>query len=387
MLRTVTVLLLVFSFLFTPSQAFAQETPPTPPQYQRATIQRVVEEQRIPTDGGDRYIQTVEFQREGATETEVTTVGTEFQPLMSEQRLESGERVIVTDQSNSDGQKYTSIADVFRLPVLGWLFFGFILLVVIVARGQGLLSFVGMLLSLGILSLFIVPQILGGANPLLVGLVGSVGIACLTVYLSHGWSWHSHIALFSMSLTLLAVLALSVSAVSMARLMGLGSEEAYFLQFGSTAVVNLRGLLLTGMLLGALGILDDICIAQVSVVMQLKEVNDKLSFNELYARALSVGRDHVASLVNTLVLAYAGANLPLFLLFSINKDVPLWVTLNNEIIAEEIVRTLVGSIGLVLAVPIATLLAAAWVTRSSSSFPELARKSAPHKTSHPGHRH
>jgi uncharacterized membrane protein len=127
--------------------------------------------------------------------------------------------------------------------------------------------------------------------------------------------------------------------------------------------VNLQGLLLGGILLGALGILDDIAIAQVSVIFQLKEVNNKLSFKELYERGLKVGKDHVASLVNTLVLAYAGANLPLFLLFTINRDIPLWVTLNNEIIAEEVVRTLVGSMGLVLAVPITTLLAAVVVSR------------------------
>ena len=192
----------------------------------------------------------------------------------------------------------------------------------------------------------------------MVSLIGAAAIATITIYLSHGFNWHSHLALVSMLSTLLAVAGLSFIAVRFGQFAGLGSEEAYFLQFSETARINLQGLFLGGILLGALGILDDICIAQISTVFQLKSVSPKLSFDELYHRGLVVGKDHVASLVNTLVLAYAGANLPLFILFTLNRSVPFWVTLNNEIIAEEVIRTLVGSIGLVLAVPIATILAA-----------------------------
>jgi uncharacterized membrane protein len=213
-----------------------------------------------------------------------------------------------------------------------------------------------------VLSLYIVPSILSGGNPMIVSILGAGVIAVITIYLSHGFNAHSHIALASMMGSLVVVSLLSALAVQAAQMVGLGSEEAYFLQFGETANINLQGLLLGGIVLGTLGILDDICIAQISTVYQLKQANKDLGFHELYERGLKVGKDHVASLVNTLVLAYAGANLPLFLLFSINQSLPWWVTINNEVIAEEVLRTLVGSMGLVMAVPIATVLGAYVVT-------------------------
>jgi uncharacterized membrane protein len=152
-------------------------------------------------------------------------------------------------------------------------------------------------------------------------------------------------------------------AVKAAQLVGLGSEEAYFLQFTDTARINLQGLLLGGILLGALGVLDDITVSQVSIVYELFDAKKNISWLELYERGLAVGKDHVASLVNTLVLAYAGANLPLFLLLVLNTQTPTWVSLNSDILVEEIIRTIAGSIGLVLAVPLSTFLAAQIVTR------------------------
>ncbi|HYD35737.1 MAG TPA: YibE/F family protein [Vitreimonas sp.] len=326
--------------------------------YHRGTVTNIVEQNALPSDDQVFYTQVIEVKLEGKDTSVRIAVGSEFQPLNASQLLAPGAQIIVTQQSVDEGQTEYVVADVFRLPILAWLGMGFFLLVIVVARWQGLLSIIGMAISLAILSLFIVPQILSGVNPTLVSVIGAGAIATITIYLSHGFNWHSHLALVSMLSTLLSVAILSAVAVRFGQFAGLGSEEAYFLQFGDTAKINLQGLLLGGILLGTLGILDDICIAQISTVFQLKAVNSKLRFEELYARGLSVGKDHVASLVNTLVLAYAGANLPLFILFTINKDIPFWVTLNNEIIAEEVVRTLVGSIGLVLAVPIATGLAA-----------------------------
>lgn len=158
---------------------------------------------------------------------------------------------------------------------------------------------------------------------------------------------------------MIAVAALSHGAVISGRLTGLGSEEATFVQFLGSGTVNLRGLLLGGIMLGALGVLDDIAVSQVAVVFELAAAKPKIKFEELFRRAYTVGKTHVASLVNTLVLAYAGANLPLFLLFMTSQNTPAWVALNSQVIAEEVVRTLVGSIGLVLAVPLTTLLACA----------------------------
>lgn len=328
------------------------------PEYSRARVVEIMGERELESvDAATGFIQEVRLERVDTKEQVVLTVGSEFQPLTMTQRLSAGREVILAKQSLGDGSSQYVVADVYRLPILAWLLFGFLALVVIVASWQGLLSIAGMGVSLLVLSGYIVPQILAGGSPMVISLVGGTMIAALTVYLCHGWSRQSHVALGSIVATLIAVTALSYMSVRLAQLVGLGSEEAYFLQFGQTARVNLQGLLLGGIVLGALGILDDITVAQASTIKQLKAVNKKIGVKELYERGLAVGKDHVASLVNTLVLAYAGANLPLFLLFSVNKQIPFWVTLNNEIIAEEVVRTLVGSIGLVLAVPISTLLA------------------------------
>jgi uncharacterized membrane protein len=377
-------LVAIVSFVSIPTTSVsAQENSPAP--YERAKVTSILEEQKIPVGDDVFFTQKVELTlRESGKKVELH-VGSEFQPLNEQQILDVNTEVIVTQQTLSDGSTEYVIVDVYRLPILFWLLAGFFVLVIVVAQIQGLFSIVGMTLSLGIVSGFIVPQILAGQNPVLVALVGAVAIATLTIYLSHGFNAHSNLALLSMIMTLGLVALLSSMAVQAGQFAGLGSEEAYFLQFGETAKINLQGLLLGGILLGALGILDDICVAQISIVFQLKEVNEDLTFSDLYARGLRVGKDHVASLVNTLILAYTAANLPLFLLFTINQSIPLWVTLNNEIIAEEVVRTLVGSIGLVLAVPIATLLAA-YVASHFGLTKGLAVKHA-HSHHHHGHRH
>jgi uncharacterized membrane protein len=331
--------------------------------YFRGKIEKILEERKITPAGSETFFtQKVQVRRSDTNETFELEVGTDVQPLNANQRLKPNTQVILTQVSNPDGGLTYAIADVYRLPMLTWLFAGFLVLVLLVARLQGLASIVGMVISLGVLSLYIVPSILSGGNPMIVSILGAGVIAVITIYLSHGFNAHSHIALASMMGSLVVVSLLSALAVQAAQMVGLGSEEAYFLQFGETANINLQGLLLGGIVLGTLGILDDICIAQISTVYQLKQANKDLGFHELYERGLKVGKDHVASLVNTLVLAYAGANLPLFLLFSINQSLPWWVTINNEVIAEEVLRTLVGSMGLVMAVPIATVLGAYVVT-------------------------
>lgn len=343
------------------------------------TVTEVTDQTQIPTDDNAAlFTQRVKVRRQDNGQELSVALGSEFQPMTDTQLLKSGNTVILTSQTTIDGQEEVVIVEPYRLTLLFYLGLGFVVLVLVVAKWRGFLAMVGMMLSLGVLVYFIVPQILQGSDPVLISLVGSAVIGTLTMYLAHGWDKKSHIAVASILVTLLAVTALSFMAVRAAQLAGLGSEDAYYLQFGETANINLQGLLLGGIILGALGVLDDIIVSQVSVVEQLKALHTKITFEELYKRAMEVGKDHVASLVNTLVLAYAGANFPLFILFYINPNIPLWVTLNNQIVAEEIVRTLVGSIGLVLAVPLTTLLAAALITQPTGK---------PKKNLHLGHAH
>lgn len=351
-------------FLF-PNIALAQESVVNPPQLEYFTVpvQRVLEQRTV--DGG-YYLQTIEVQLPDISEAVELPVGSEFQALSEDQLLHQGQRIVVVQQVFDDGSIEYAVADIHRLGILQWLILGFFLLVLVVAGKRGFLSIIGMVASMVVVFTFLVPELLSGADPVVISLLAAVMVGASTLYLSHGFSRRSHIAFGSILLTLLMVLLLGQVAVQTAELAGLGSEEAYFLQFTPGISIKLQGLLLGGIIIGALGVLDDIIVSQVSVVTQLKAANEKLSKAELYWRGLEVGKDHVASLVNTLVLAYAGANLPLFLLFYTSEGVPWWVTVNNELIAEEVVRTVVGSIGLVLAVPITTVLAAVFLRKKDT---------------------
>lgn len=312
--------------------------------------------------------------------------GSEFQPISSEQLQKKGDNFVAVTQQDQAGELYTTFADSYRMPTIIWLSILFAIVVIGVGKKKGFLSIIGMIISLLVLMQFIVPQILSGANPIIISLFGSLVIGSATVYLSHGYNLKSHIALFSMMASLVAVSIISFLSVKSASLFGLGSEEAAFLQVGATSNINLQGLLLGGIMLGALGVLDDVTVSQVSVVFQLRATKQKISFSELYKRAITVGRDHVASLVNTLLLAYVGANMPLFLLFTLNESVPLWVTLNSEIIVEEIIRTLSGSMGLILAVPLTTFIATTFALKLKDSELLVLMKDTK-ADAHAGHSH
>jgi uncharacterized membrane protein len=183
------------------------------------------------------------------------------------------------------------------------------------------------------------------------------------MFLAHGFNKQTTLAFGSTLITLIGAAILSVIFVSLTRLTGAGTEEAFYLQFGSLEKLNLQGLLLGGIMIGVLGVLDDITTGQTAAVYEIHKADPKLKLADLYKRGINVGKEHIASLVNTLVLAYAGASLPLFLIFNLNDSIPLWVNLNSEFIIEEIIRTLVGSTALVLAVPISTFIAARSLTQ------------------------
>lgn len=349
------LLLGALALLAMPWRAQAQDI--QPPTYFTGKVAAVKELTTVSSED-ELYIQKVSVKRDDSGEEVEVTRGSDVQPLTKQQLLIPGTKVILAEQTIADGSKEIVITDVYRTNTIYWLLGLFILVVVIVGGMRGFASFIGMLISVAVLLWYIVPQILSGSNPMLVSLVGSFIIGAVTVYVAHGISKKSHVSLLSMMAVLMLVWGLSVLAVNAAHLTGLGSEEAYYLQFSNNANINLQGLLLGGIILGALGVLDDITISQASIVFELKEAKKEIDWHELYDRALNIGKDHVASLVNTLVLAYAGANLPLFLLLIINTQSPRWVTINSDIIVEEIIRTLAGSIGLVLAVPLSTFIAA-----------------------------
>jgi uncharacterized membrane protein len=211
---------------------------------------------------------------------------------------------------------------------------------------------------------YIIPHILGGEDPVKVSLIGSTVLLGVTLYLTYGWNLKTHASILSMLLTLAIAGGLSLLSVGITRLTGYGDESSMFLMQYSAVQIDPRGLLLGGMIIGTLGVLDDLVTSQSAAVVEIHDANPALGFRRVFEKAMRVGRDHVAATVNTLVLAYTGASLPLLLMFTLARGNYVYL-LNSEYIAEEVVRTLVGSLALVAAVPIATFIASALIVHQS----------------------
>lgn len=257
------------------------------------------------------------------------------------------------------------IVDKYRLDYIPYLLVGFAVLLLFVAGWKGIGSILGLTLSLVIIIFFIVPLILNGSSPLLVAILGSLAILLFSTYLAHGISKQTTIALASTFIALIIASILSFAGVAFTKLAGIGDDTAVsLLTASSTSNINLQGLLLAGIIIGTLGALNDITTTQSATIFELKETNKNLKFEDLVKKGSKVGKEHIVSLVNTLVLAYAGSSLAIFIYFVINPGKqPIWVVLNNEVIVDEVVRTIAGTCGLILAIPICTYIASWWVTK------------------------
>jgi uncharacterized membrane protein len=254
------------------------------------------------------------------------------------------------------GASEYSLSDFERRSPMLWLAIAFAVLVIAFGRLRGALSLIGLAASLAVVLVFIVPAILDGEAPLAVAIFGSLAVMLLTITLAHGLGAKSLAAILGTTASLLLVALLAHLFTDLTHLTGLASEEPALLQLGGVEV-SFEGLLLAGMVIGSLGVLDDVTVSQASTVIALRAANPSLGFGELYRRALDVGRDHVSATVNTLVLAYVGAALPVLLIFS-SGELGFVDAVNVELVAQEVVAALVGSIGLIAAVPITTALAA-----------------------------
>lgn len=277
--------------------------------------------------------------------------------LTSQERLfRVGDDVLLEHVRTFEGEDVFGLADYVRARPLLWLTLLFIVGTVLLSGWQGVRSLLGMGVSLAVIVGFIVPQILAGGNPVLIAILGSVVMMAAGLYLVYGWGDKTHVAVAGLFLSLIVTGLLAVWFVGWTRLSGFGAEEAGFLRLAGVQV-DPQGLLLAGIIIGTLGALDDIAVGQSSSVFELSKANPNLGWLELFRRGMVIGRDHIAAMVNTLLLAYVGAALPLVLLFSVYAE-SLGITLNREIVAEEIVRTLVGSLGLLAGVPLTSLIAA-----------------------------
>jgi uncharacterized membrane protein len=266
-----------------------------------------------------------------------------------------GDKVVLAYSPNVEPDLRYAFSDRQRKPVLFWLAVLFAVVVVVLGRFRGFAALAGLAASLLVLLAFVLPAILDGRSPVLVAVVGSAVIAFLTLYLAHGFGTMTTVALLGTLASLALTAGLASLVTALAALSGYASEEASILQLAESHI-DLAGLVLAGIVIGALGAIDDMTVTQVTAVAELHEANPDLGRGGLYRAAFRIGRDHVASTVNTLALAYAGASIPLFLLLVLSRQ-SLGSVVNGEVVATEVVRTLVGSVGLVSSVPLTTWLA------------------------------
>ena len=275
-----------------------------------------------------------------------------------------GDGLVLIEQTLDSGEASYAFADYQRAGSMLILVLLFAVAVLLLGRLRGLGALAGLGLSVAVLLIFMLPALLQGSNPILVSIVAASVIAFASLYLAHGFSSATNVALLSTLLALSLTGLLAWAFIGLTSLTGFTDESSFYLE-ALGVNIDPRGLLLAGIVIGALGVLDDVTVTQVSAVGALSEAQPSLSATELYRRALSIGRDHISSTVNTLFLAYAGAALPLLLLFTETGQRIGSVAL-RETVAVEVVRTLVGSIGLVAAVPISTGLAAVILAGSGS---------------------
>lgn len=338
--------------IFSPSLAQEQEL------MEGEIVEILAQEEKF----GQLYQEVSVLVKDGRFADQRITVETGFYDPLTSQKFKAGDKVILALSADEEGNNIFYIADYVRRPSLVVLLVIFVFLVVTVGGIRGFSSLIGLGLSFLVVGFLILPAINQGKDPVLVSVLSSLLMAPLLFYSAHGFSRKTTIAIISTVIALGLTGVLAQVFVSWANISGLSSEEMGFLSVSRQGMFNPRGLVLAGIIIGALGVLDDVTISQSAVVEKLKKVNPKISAKGLFAESLSVGRDHIASMVNTLVLVYTGASLPLLLLF-IDSAQKFSLVVNYEIIAEEIVRILVGSIGLISAIPITTFLAVNFISK------------------------
>jgi uncharacterized membrane protein len=363
-MRKLLVIFFVFALL-APSFLFAQEEP-APDRVFTARVIKIIEQKNIEREDGSMAVQQnilVRGLEKEWRDKEIAINGISDLDVISAQVYKTGDKVFISEVKNSDESVDYYVVDFARGGYLFLLALIFSIIIVVIGKKKGVKSLISLAVSFFIIIKFIVPKILAGSSPLLVGVLGALIILSVIIYLTEGWSKKSHIAVFSVFCSLVITFLLSWFFTQITRLSGLAEEEATFLLGSNNGAMDFQGLLLAGILIGAIGVLDDVIVGQVEAVRQIKKANPNLSKKQIYQSAYEVGNTHLGAIVNTLFLTYAGASLPLLLLFYVNPAgvVSFSQVINNELIATEIVRTLVGSIGVALSMPISTFFAVIWL--------------------------
>ena len=363
--------LLLLSFLFTFQNIHAQEQQLEnvdeiieQDEYLEGVIVEILEEKDIEFGEQTQKYQKLKIEiTKGSLKGEEIVIENGDSPMSQVILYSKGDTVLISHSFSNDENDVFYITDFVRTKGIVILFILFILLSVTIATKKGFFSLISMMITFVILFSFVLPQIQSGKNPVVIAILASIVIIPITFYLSHGFEQKTSIAILGTSIALVITGILSNIFVNLTYLTGTSSEESLFLQTSGGLQYNLKGLLLAGIIIGTLGVIDDITISQTAIVYQLYSLKNDMSFSQLFKKSIEIGKDHIASMINTLILVYTGASLPLLLLF-MSSTRPFGEILSYEVVTTEIVRTLVGSIGLILAVPITTYLACHFVKKT-----------------------
>ncbi len=284
---------------------------------------------------------------------------------LSTNMLRPGDQIVLTKTITPEGTTY-HFSSLYRISRLFIVISGFILFILLLAGKRGIGAVLGLIVSIIIIAYYMIPQILAGKDPLMVSIIAAIGIMFVSIYLAHGISKQTTIAVGATGIALVVSFVLAKLLTSYVFLTGFGTEEAFTLFQVHDVLINMKAVLIGGIVISTLGALDDITTAQSAAVFALARANRRLSFRELMERSFTIGREHVLSLVNTLIIAYVGSSFLVFLsYFVFFANQPFFSVLNREPMVEEIVKAIAISSGLLSALPIVTVLAA-YVARKES---------------------
>lgn len=358
------VLIVLFSF-FTPLLSHAQSSPTSQEVYNAKVLEisNEFEEEEIPGLGTFYTVQEIQAEvLSGPLKGEVLTLQNDYI------KLRKGNKFYFTESLFSDSNDSYDIVSVNRSGSLILLTLLFVALVIWFGKKQGIRSILALVGSFFVIFAVLLPGLLNGWNPLIASFLVAGGILFFAIFFTHGFNRESSVAYCGTMIAVLISGFLAVFAVYITSLSGFASEEAVYLNLNTGGDLNFTALLLGAFIIGFLGVLDDIAVTQAAVVSELYQSNPEISRKEVYKRAMRVGREHVGALVNTLILAYTGASLPLLLYFKLGSS-NFSTLINTEIFTTEIVRILVGSVGLILTVPIVTFLAVRYLKGYKSKNP------------------
>jgi uncharacterized membrane protein len=348
-----------------PGWSQAQESAAQADTQAEARVIRVLETRQTSSSAGLVLQQDLELLIESGAQRgrKVETKGIGDLVVNNANIYKAGDRVIVGLGQDSSGRPNYYVLDYVRSSALLLLTGLFVAVSLVIGGFKGLKSLLSLLFSFLVIMKLMVPAVLAGWPPLLIGLISAAIILAVIIYVTEGWNRQAHVAVVSIALSLSLTALLSMLFTWLSRLTGLGQEETAYVAEFAGRTINYQGLLLASFVIGTLGAVDDVVISQIEAIQQLRAANPSLKFGQVFRMGMAIGRSHFGAMVNTLFLAYAGASLPLLLLFGLKSGVfaDFSQIINHEEIATEIVRTLVGVIGLAMALPLSTWLAARYL--------------------------